>query len=92
MKVGDVGHRTEHDEKATAHIRHVVSSSTDPPSFICFMPRTIQLAYAGKSDLFICLHLLVILILKRRRLNLLKKLILIPHSVYEQALNLECTI
>lgn len=54
MKVRDVGHRTEHDEKATAHIRHVVSSTTDPPSFICFMPRTVQLAYAGKSDLFIC--------------------------------------
>lgn len=69
MKVGDVGHRTEHDEKATAHIRHVVSSTTDPPSFICFMPRTVQLAYAGKSDLFICLQLLV-----RRRLNLLKNL------------------
>lgn len=56
MKVGDVGHRTEHDEKATAYIRHVVSSTTDPPSFICFMPRTVQLAYAGKSDLFICLQ------------------------------------
>lgn len=69
-----MGHRTEHDEMATAYIRHVVSSSTDPPSFICFMPRTVQLAYAGKSDLFICLHLLVILILKRRRLNLLKNL------------------
>lgn len=75
MKVGDVGHRTEHDEKATAHIRRVVSSTTDPPSFICFMPRTVQLAYAGKSDLFIYLLTIVSDInTKEKTLKLVEKL------------------